>query len=308
MSVLDKNHIYRASPYRWYAALSELTEVHQLFGKGLRSLIDIVMEYFWDEPPVFVKLPKNVDIASAVRNGNILDAVDDLPIPSETYGTAASIGRIGTSYFDDCGEFGDPFIVVFVSPYSFPPKTPSGYANETHNHVFGVIYPSIHTDTSKSWKESPISFSAWRPGVVSKDDSDSPWIRIKTKRIDDRYHSWNDYGHWDTFGYEFASTFDPLTWDDYYPVHLIAPDLKSLPVKDPRRDCHSTSTVYYTYEFVDEPIFLYKQDQQIDPSRMLIISNSENFYGIDPGSMCPSNILTAFEYQNIVSYSTSTHC
>jgi len=315
-STLDKRHIYKTSPVRYYRCFDELTTVHHLF--AVPSLLDIVMVYLWDDPPVFVKLPKHVDISSAVCRSKILDSVDDLP-SQEIPVNERLVGRIGTSCFSGCSEFGDPFIIVYVSPYSFVRQ---------RNPVLGVIYPRIDIDVKKPWKENPISFSPWKSKIYWKEKGQDQMtlkrddekissieqnnnlngIRVLTKRIDERYQSWNNCQEFDTFGLDVQN---PLLSDAYYPVHLIAPDLFSLPVKDPNRNYRNHLNVnvgfleylngdrsYHNYEFVDEALFLYKQDQVIDADRMLR-DDEHHSDSIDEGSMCPSNILTAFEYDQI---------
>jgi hypothetical protein len=304
---MDWTAYYKVSPYRWLRVFQALD--HDLFTL-LKPLQLLIMDFFWTDPPTFMKLPKDVDIASAVHGAtkNWDDSCDQIDFNDARYPTSFSIGQIGFSLWWSAWEQGPYFIIVWISPYQL--------STTDQTKIIGVVFPRFDVDPTNS---SCITMS--------------PFIRPRSKknpkRIPKKNASWNDYS-FDNFGYESKGPHvSPMTAEDYYPVHLLVPDLEPFqafvdPVTNIRNekqeskeskkieelplvggDLHAPPVLLpqsvnkYKFDrghFATNPIMIYKHNPQPIPSGHTFLSEQDNC-GAPPG-----NVLTAQEFNGFIAH------
>ena len=232
---------YQVSPQRLIDQIKLLS--HQLF--HIEDLLSLILEYSWYHPPCYAKIPKNVDIYSAIdANCDESEEVDTL--------STSDIGRIGNSCFYNISEYGDPFIVSWIHP--------SG-------KLLGVIYPDIKFYKERQWKDNPIEFVP----------------RLRSKEVMEKWGSWNDLSY-DSYGFDTVDI--PET---FHEVHILAPH-NVFPTRP-----NAKILQIYEERFARQSLLLCKRKDILENENVNV--NERYFeYGINEGSMCESNILTADEY------------
>ena len=212
------------------------------------------------------------------------------------------IGQIGHSLFCTAYESGPPFVIVWISPYEF------SETNKTR--ILGVIFPKIRYDKNKTWSQKPVSFSPFiRPGA------------IHPKRIPKANGSWNDYLFDDT-GYTEAKGMKrdeatsmkkdcesdqeqgPVDSPNYYPVHLLVPDLEPFqtfvdPAINMRKefDGKKQKNRFDTVRFASASLYVYKPRTEPIPPDYVCTSPDGP---INRGTFCPGNVLTSQEFNGFI--------
>lgn len=265
------------------------------------------MDYLWIDPPSFVKLPKNVDIASTVHgmknDCHWNESCDQIDFNDKENPTSVYIGQIGFSLCWSAWEEGPHFIIVWISPYQFD------MTDKTK--IIGVVFPRFDVDSTNS-------------ACITMSPFIRPWAKKNPKRIPKKNASWNDYS-FDNFGYE--SKVNPMTTEDYYPVHLLVPDLEPFqafvdPVTNIRNEKESKQTgggcelvrgvqgsshappippfvneyKFDRVNFATNPIMVYKHNPQpISPSNTFVRDQDNCHFP-------PGNVLTAQEFNGFIAY------
>jgi hypothetical protein len=301
---MDWTAYYKVSPYRWLQVFQELD--HELF-TSLKPLQLLMMDFLWSDPPTFLKLPKDVDFASAMNRGaRRFDGLDEIDFNDVQNPTSVYIGQIGFSLFTDAGEQGPYFIIVWISPYQF--------STTDQTKIIGVVFPRFGVDPKNS---SCITMSPFIRPLEKKNP----------KRIPKKNASWNDYS-FDNFGYDSKGlNVNPITSEDYYPVHLIVPDLKPFqafvdPVTNIRNEKESKKTKggyevrqdveghfhaqpipqfvneykFDTVDFATQSIMVYKRNPKPIPPNNTVVLDQDRC-GFPPG-----NVLTAQEFNGFIAH------
>lgn len=136
------NHdiIYEVSPFHLLEILNEILSI--------KDLNMIIKDYYWDHPPVFIKLQRYFFMKGLESSLGEIDVDDALNLEEK------DIGRYGTKWLD---EYQDQFVVVWISPNHFYcqkshrwstscNKKHSLYPDSYHKEkiqVFGAVFPKM---------------------------------------------------------------------------------------------------------------------------------------------------------------------